>query len=401
MNTMLPQQAEERPVIVHVLHRLYLAGAEVLAAELARKLGGPGGVFRFTFVCLDEIGPLGEQLQQEGFEVVSLARRPGVDWQVARRLAEWVQRWKVGLIHAHQYTPFFYAAASRLPPANWTCRGPAILFTEHGRHYPDPRKWRRVLANKVLLRPGDRVTAVGRFVRDALVEREGIPGKRIQVIYNGIDPERFPQGSQAQAVRVQVRQELGISLDQVVAVQVARFHPVKDHETGLRAWAEVQRRWAGGRQPGSLLLLVGDGPQRPVMEKLTEELGIAGSVRFLGVRNDVERLLTASDLFMLSSLSEGISVTLLEAMAAGLPVAATDVGGNSEVVEEERTGFLSPRQDVQRLAENLWRLLKDPDLRRKLGAAGRQRVLERFTQARMHQEYAQLYARMLGGRGRG
>jgi glycosyltransferase involved in cell wall biosynthesis len=171
---------------------------------------------------------------------------------------------------------------------------------------------------------------------------------------------------------------------------VARFHPVKDHATALRALAEVVKQ-----TPEAVLLLAGDGEKRGELEQLVESLGIARHVKFLGVRSDVPDLMAAADVFVLSSLSEGISVTLLEAMGCALPIAATDVGGNGEVVAHGVTGLLSPRGDASGLAGNLVRLLRDVELRRRMGAAGRARLLERFTQDQMHQRYAQIYQDML------
>jgi glycosyltransferase involved in cell wall biosynthesis len=383
MNTRLASTSHSPVTIGHVLHRLYLAGAEVLAADLARRLGGR---YRFVFLCLDEIGPLGEELAGEGFEVIDLARRPGVDWSVAKRLRQAVVRHGIDLLHSHQYTPFFYAATSRCLSSE-----PPVLFTEHGRHYPDRRSVKRVIANRVLLRRHDRVTAVGAFVKQALVYNEGIPAPRIEVVLNGIDPERFSDDHLI-GVGADARRELGIPPERPVILQVARFHPVKDHATAIRALAEVVKQ-----VPDALLVLAGDGDRRVDAQSLVDDLGLTSNVRFLGVRSDIPRLMAAADVFMLSSLSEGISVTLLEAMAASLPIVTTDVGGNSEIVVDGETGYLSPRGDESRLAGNLVRLLRDDDARHRMGRAGRQRLLEHFTQRQMHDAYERVYEQMLAG----
>lgn len=369
----------EPATIGHVLHRLDRAGAEVLAAELARALNDR---FRFAFLCLDGVGPLGEQLRDEGFAVVELGRKPGLDLAVAGRLRDAAAEHRVHVLHAHQYTPFFYSALSRglgeMPP---------ILFTEHGRHYPDPRKFKRMVANQCLLRRCDRVTAVGRFVKRALVRNEGLPARRVDVIYNGITPAVGPASA---ADRRAARQLLNIDEHDRVVMQVARFHPVKDHETSIRAFAQVARQVARAR-----LVLVGDGEGRSRCEALAAELQVAGRVTFTGVRADVSALLPAADVFVLSSLSEGVSVTLLEAMNAGIAICATDVGGNGEVVNHERTGLLSPRRDPQKLAEHVISLLNQPHRRAAMGEAGRQKLLRQFTQAQMHGAYADLYDTML------
>ncbi len=372
----------QRPTIAHVLHRLYLAGAEVLAAALGRRLQDR---YRFVYLCLDEVGPLGRQLSEEGFAVEDLRRRPGVDWSVAGRLRRCVEQHGIDLLHAHQYTPFFYAATARGLRAT-----PPVLFTEHGRHYPDHRRTKRVIANRFLLRRADRVTAVGQFVKQALIDHEGIGSGRIEVVHNGIDPQIFEQACTPTA-RAAVRGEWGVADDQPVILQVARFHPVKDHATAIRALAGVVRE-----VPNAVLVMAGDGDRLQEMEGLAQRLGVSGNTRFLGVRQDIPNLMAGADAFILSSLSEGISVTLLEAMAAGLAIATTDVGGNSEIVVEGQTGLLSPRADPEKLSQNLVRLLRDEDLRGRMGRAGRERLHECFTQHRMHGAYQAIYEQMLG-----
>jgi glycosyltransferase involved in cell wall biosynthesis len=383
--------AREQPVICHVLHQLYLAGAEVLAAGLARKLSHR---YRFIFACLDDLGPLGDRLRNEGFEVIVLHRQPGVDWTVSKHLRRVCREHKVSLLHAHQYSPFFYAANSRGILGTLRSR-PAILFTEHGRHYPDYRRPKRVWANKLMLARHDRVTAVGQFVKQALIENEGIPEQRISVIYNGIDPAQFRSAAgedqaDVDRIRRETRQELGIGPDTPVVLHVARMHPVKDHITGLAAMVNVVRE-----MPDAQLLLAGDGVERRRLEAKANEFGIKDNVKFLGIREDVPRLMAATDVFMLCSVSEGVSVTLLEAMAAGRPVAATDVGGNGEVVGHGSAGFLSKRGNSAELGKNLLSLLRNPSLRTKMGRAGRDRLIKQFSQEQMHTAYAKLYDEML------
>lgn len=380
MNKITNSHPPPKPTIAHVLHRLDLAGAELLAADLARELQGQ---YNFVFLCLDEVGKLGKRLQSEGFTVIGLGRKPGIDLPLTLRLRKLIRRYHITLLHAHQYSPFAYAALARLPR-----QFPPILFTEHGRHYPDPRKPKRLVANKFLLKPGDRITAVGQFVKRALVDREGLPAKRIDVIHNGIDPDRFAPNGQTNPNTL--RSTLNLPPSAPLVLQIARFHPVKDHATALHAFTRTRQTL-----PNAHLALVGDGQQRPEIEKLVADLRIASHVHLLGLREDIPELLHEADAFMLSSLSEGISVTLLEAMAAERPIVATAVGGNAEVVEHGRTGLLSPRQDPTTLAHNLTALLQSPPLRRRMGAAGRHRLLQHFTQQQMHHAYAELYRRIL------
>lgn len=370
----------DRPVICQVLHSLHVGGAEVLAAELARGLAGQ---FQFVFACLDELGPLGESLRREGFVVEVLGRKAGLDVGCVRRLAQFLARQQVALVHAHQYTPFFYARAPF-----WLARRPPVLFTEHGRFHPDLPNRKRMLFNRLFLRQCDRVVAVGQAVKQALVANEGIPPGRIDVIYNGVRLEAFAPDPSA---RHEVRRELGIGPQAPVAILVARLDPIKDHATALEVAARVQQT-----HPDFRLLLVGEGPSRPAIEAHIAARGLAGTVHLLGLRSDVPRLLAAADLFLLTSRSEGIPVTLIEAMGAGLPVVATQVGGVPEVVIENETGLLAPAGDAAALAEAVQRLLADPTWRQRLGRAGQARAAALFSQEAMHAAYARRYAEMLG-----
>lgn len=371
-----------RPVIAHILHRLDRAGAEVLAAGLARSLRDD---YQSVFFCLDGLGPLAEELRGEGFVVASFDRRPGIDRSVAKRMRTAIAEHGVSLLHGHQYTPFFYASLARgLSPG--ARRKLPLIFTEHGRHYPDHRSAKRVLANKLLLARHDAVTAVGGFVRQALIDNEGIAASRIEVIHNGIAPGTGPTADASERART----ELGLDASAPVIMQVARFHSVKDHATAVRAFAAVH-----AAMPDARLVLVGDGPGRPGIEQSVAALGLTEAVVFTGVRADVRALLPGADVFLLSSLSEGISVTLLEAMDAGLPIVATAVGGNGEVVADGQTGLLAPRGDFAVLGRHLRALLTDRDRARAYGQAGRRRLLDRFSQQQMHAGYADAYQALL------
>ncbi len=170
---------------------------------------------------------------------------------------------------------------------------------------------------------------------------------------------------------------------------VARFHPVKDHRMLLHAFAELLKT-----HPDVDLLLAGDGPLRRELEQQCGELKIADRVKFLGVRSDVPNLLQAADVFTLTSLSEAASLTLLEAMASGLPVVVTNVGGNPEIVRDGREGLLVPRGDATAAAAAFRILFDDPELAARLGAAGPKRVHDHFQLEQTIDAYAELYERL-------
>jgi glycosyltransferase involved in cell wall biosynthesis len=373
---------DARPVVCQLVHTLNVGGAEVLAGNLARRLRDR---YRFVFLCLDDLGPGAEQLKAEGFDVEVIGRKPGLDWRCPLRLAA---RWRhhgVQLVQAHQYTPFFYALLGRVRAG----RVP-IVFTEHGRHFPDYPRPKRKVANWVLMKRRDRVVAVGRSVKQALLENEGIPDRKVEVIPNGIDTDRFVPSP---AVRAEVRAELGLRSDEYAVLMVARLDPIKDHLTALRACVR-----AGRVIPGLKLVVVGDGPERPAIEAFIREHKLGGLVRLLGTRHDVPRLLTAADTLLLTSVSEGIPLTIIEAMATGVPVVSTAVGSVADVVTPS-VGLLADARDDVAVAGHLANLGRSRLLRVAMGDQGRARAVAEFSEAVMAARYAKLFDATIGSVG--
>jgi len=257
------------------------------------------------------------------------------------------------------------------------------MFTEHGRHYPDVVSARRRWINRLLLdRMADDVNAVCEFSARSLAEKDGFRGSRIRVISNGIDAPKY----EAVADRGALKARLGLAPERRYVICVARFHPVKDYRTLIAAFAQI------ASQVGDVdLLLAGDGELRPAIEAQIRELGLAARVRLLGVRRDVADLLRASDVFALTSASEAASITLLEAMGAGLPVVVTAVGGNPELVRGGTDGLLTPRADAGAAARALQLILGDRALAWTFGASGRARVRDSFSLDRTVEAYHARY----------
>ncbi len=334
-------------------------------------------------VVLDEEGPLGEEFAAIDVPVWFTRRGEGFDRSQIRQIGEIVKAFQPDVIQAHQYTPFFYSAL-----AHRKQKTGRILFTEHGRHWPDVVGWKRRWANRLFFaRRAAKVTAVCDFTRRALIEKEGIPAGRIEVIYNGVEMERFTGLD-----REECRRRWDLPDDVPAVVQVGNLRAVKDHPTALKAWATAHQH-----VPDALLLLAGDGPDRAKLEALAEELGLSESVRFLGNVREIPSLLAAADVMLMTSVSEAHSVSLLEGMATGLPVVATDVGGIPETVADGETGLLAPRQDASGLAENLVSLLADANQRARMGAAGRERCRHLFQRKDMHRRYLEIYRDLVGG----
>jgi L-malate glycosyltransferase len=378
--TLAVMNARRRPTICHVLHSLHIGGGELLARDIARAHESE---YRPIFALLDDLGRVGRELQEQGYVVEVVGRRDRFDPRCAWRLRQVLIRERAAVIHAHQYGPLLYSAIARLPSGQ-----PPIVFHEHGRHWPDYRRPKRVLANRILLRPRDRFVAVGEAVRRALVEFEGLPEARVRVIYNGINLAPFDP---ARSMRARVRVEHGWPEHTRIVMQVARLNRLKDHATSMRAIAQL-----AGAVPNCRLVFVGEGEEEPALRALHEELRLGTQVEFLGARSDVPRLLHAADAFLLTSITEGIPLTLIEAMAAGLPCVATAVGGVPEVLVDGVTGLLAPAGDPSAIADGLRRILCDPLMATRLGQAGRERAAHHFAIAPMQAQYAQIYGELCG-----
>lgn len=373
-----------RPIrIGFVLHSMGVAGAEVLVAEILER---GGDALAPTILCLDEVGELGHRLRSRGVDVLALGRRPGLDLHLAGALARTARERDLELLHAHQYTPFFYSAIARMRRrAEFK-----LILTEHGRHYPDRVSRRRRWANRWLLdRLADAITGCSDFSRRGLAEVDGFAAERIELIPNGVDIARYSTGE-----RSELRRELRLDAERTLVACVARFHPVKDHETLLRAFARVT-----AERDDVDLLLAGDGPLRGRLQELATDLGISARVFFLGIRDDVPKLLRAIDIFCMTSLSEAASLTILEAMAAGAALVVTAVGGNPELVRDGRDGLLVARGDTAGAADAILRLAADPEERSRLGASAQRRVDSGFRLDQTVDSYLELYRRLTRNEG--
>src|SRR5262249_28423352 len=204
------------------------------------------------------------------------------------------------------------------------------------------------------------VTACCHFSAEGLTKTDGFAGARIEIIENGIEVEKYgPPADKSLA-----KEDVGLEPDRRYLIHVARHHPVKDQPTLVRGFAR-----AAAELPDVDLLMVGDGPLRAELEALARELRVSTRVSFLGIRTDIPEVMRAADAFALTSLSEAASLTLLEAMASGLPAIVTAVGGNPEIVRHEKEGLLFPRGDAVGCASAIQRVFREPELAARLGAA--------------------------------
>jgi glycosyltransferase involved in cell wall biosynthesis len=367
------------PSLVYVVNALNAGGTERLVVDMSRAFARE---FDLRVVCLDEPGIWAAALRADGIPVHCLWRRPGLDLAMPRKLAAIFRAAGTRIVHAHQCTPWFYAALARL-----RYRAPALLLEEHGRFYPEVLNRKRVFLNRMLIRNlTHEFVAVSQDVRSRLERFEGLDASRVRVIYNGVTA-RAPLSA---AARQRLRAELGFSPGDFVIGTVGRFDSIKNLPMLVRAIASL-----GADAHRVRGLLVGDGPEMSRISALVNELDLGSRVRLTGFREDARELAQCMDLFVLSSFSEGTSMALLEAIAVGVPVAVTAVGGNPEIVSAGETGWVVPSDDVGALSAALREALADEGARTRRSAAGQRRFDERFRFETMLENYRELYRELL------
>ena len=372
------------PLVAHVVHHFGTGGLENGLVHLIN--GTPPGRYRHALVCLADATDFVRRIHQPGVELIQLHRRAGQDWAVLARLGRTLRALRPAIVHTRNLS----ALEGQIPAA--LVSGARRVHGEHGRDVFDlagaNRKYN--LLRRAIRPLVHRYVPVSRDLAEWLERRIGVEPERIRQIYNGVDPLRF---SPRQGARPNLAPPGFLPDPALVVGTVGRLAGVKDQATLLDAFACAT---SGDAIPQARLVLVGDGPLRKDLEGRARALGIAGRVWFAGDRADVNDLMRLFDLFALPSLGEGISNTVLEAMASGLPVIATRVGGNPELVREGSTGVLVPPGDPEALGAQIARLLADADLRRGLGRAARERIIQGFSWERCVEQYLGVYDELLG-----
>lgn len=371
-----------RPVrVLHVIEAMHQGGAESLVIEHVRN-AGPG--VEVQVCAINRGGPALEQVRALGASV-SVLRKPGSSGplarvQAVRALIRLTRTSGATVLHGHNPTGALHAwLAARLAGV------PALLRTEHSLHYPGRHSRFYPMLERIATPSTQFVVCVCEAVRASHVRRFAGQGERFVTVLNGIGPAGPGAG------RAALRASLGLADHHLAVLTVGSLTAQKAQTTLLEAFARV-----AAQSPAARLLVAGEGPLRADLEAQAASPELAGRVRFLGERPDVADLLEAADLFVLSSVREGLPVTLIEAMRAGRAAVATAAGGCAEAIRDGETGLVAPVGDVAALAGAINALLADPARRAGMGHAARTRWENRFTAARMVAETEALYRRALG-----
>jgi sugar transferase (PEP-CTERM/EpsH1 system associated) len=369
-------------VVLHVVFSLDLGGLERVVVDLVREGEGLGQ--RVAVVCLQQPGRLAPQVEALGARVACLGKPSGLHLRTMGRMGTLLRTLRPDIVHTHQIGALFYAGpAGRLSGAR------AVVHTEHGKHYPG--RFRTRLLARLAGRWAERFFCVSQDIATAAVALGIVPSRKVRVVPNGIDTTRFGQGGD----RTAVRRWLGLPPEAIVIGTVGRLDEIKRQDLLIRAFGVVRVRF-----PEVHLLLVGDGPRRDELRGLAEGLGLIDCVHFAGYQAEPERFLQAMDLFALTSRSEGMPLSILEAWAAGLPVVASRVGGLPELIAQGRTGLLFAPDDETELARALAELIGDPGRAQQIGARGRDRARSQFDVSVMAGRYDGHYRELLANRGR-
>lgn len=373
--------------ILHVIPSLDVGGMENGVVNVINVL--PADRFEHHVACLLHTGPLAERIRgRAGVTEMHAGRHDPI---ATLRLARTILRYRPHIVHARNWNAWPDAAAA----CAITGIG-RLVWSIHG-WTTDQRMTRmRALACRQLARSTHQLCGVCLDAAARFADEAGVPLRRFEIVYNGVDARRFTPRTDRAALRA----TLGLPPETFVIGTVGRFDPMKRYDLLIEAVARLREEDRSGSMPAVQLVFAGDGPEETRLRETAARLGVERDVRFLGRRSDVPAVLAALDLFTLTSRGEGMSNAILEAMACGLPVVATRVGGNAEIVMDGETGLLIESANVEQLVAALRRLIGQPGVRAAMGAAGRQRVESAFTMQRMAEAYTSMYDRVAKGRNR-
>jgi sugar transferase (PEP-CTERM/EpsH1 system associated) len=378
----------EPRLIAHVVYHFGVGGLENGVVNLINRL--PASRWRHAVIALTQVSPgMKTRVTRPDVTYVALDKGPGHLYPLYPRLFRVFRELRPAVVHTRNLAALEAVVSARLAGV------PAVVHGEHGRDANDidgrnvRNQWTRRLFSPFVTR----YVALSADLDRYLAERVGIAASRVTQIINGVDTGQFvPRGRERTAIA-------GCPFTDprhFIVGTVGRLDAVKDQTNLARAFVSALRRHSGARER-LRLVIVGEGPLRDEVQRVLAGADATHLAWFAGERHDVADVMRGLDLFVLPSLAEGISNTLLEAMASGLPVIATRVGGNAELMEEGLTGRLVPRADPEAMATEILHYFDDPLLARRHGSAGRSLVEKRFSLDLMVRRYDELYSSVLGG----
>jgi sugar transferase (PEP-CTERM/EpsH1 system associated) len=363
--------------ILHVLHAFSAGGLE---NGIVNIINGSPDHFVHELCLLSKSGEFADRLKRP-VVVHEMNKAGGNSLGIVIRLRELFSRRQFDIVHTRNWAAFDGVIAACLTPK------PVLVHGEHGRDISDPegRVFRRNFSRRLLAFRARKFVAVSKDLYGWLKDTVHIPVKKLEFIPNGVDTDRFSPGRD-----LPLREQLGIGRQEFVIGTIGRLDPVKNHQGLIRAVRLLQDRGHSVR-----LVIVGDGPMRRQLEEQLQTAGLAPQALRLGYRPDVDRFYRVFDTFVLNSFAEGMSNTLLEAMASGVPIVCTDTGGNGELVAHNTRGLLVKPGDDAGLADALDHFVRFSSERENLAISARRFTEERFSLQTMIRRYSSLYASLV------
>jgi glycosyltransferase involved in cell wall biosynthesis len=361
--------------VVHVVLSLEVGGLEQVVLHLTRAAEDLQQ--RVSILCIERLGALQKAAEELGAKLYCINKQPGLRFDTVQKVKAILATLKPDVVHTHQIGALFYTG-----PAARSLQIPVIVHTEHGKQI---NTWKQKLLGWWAARYANRLYAVSADIKTALAQAIA-PASKIDVVPNGIDVKALQQPSDLESLRAQWQ----IPINAPVIGTVARLAPVKRQDLLLELFRVVRTQ-----VPDCHLILVGDGEERTRLESLAQEMGISDDVRFVGMQDKPADFLHLMSAFVLTSESEGMPLSLLEAWAVGLPVFVFAVGGLPELVKEGNTGYLATFGEVTVLAEKVIKHLKKPAVAKLLVERGRDKVLREFDIRSMAATYDQHYRALL------
>ena len=367
-----------KPKIAQFILSMDVGGAERLVRVLSRQLKTEG--VENCVCCFDKIEKFQEEFAKSGVPLRLIKRRPCVfDWKVISPLMKYIKEENVGLIHAHDLSSLTYAVV-----AGKLC-GTRIIMTEHSRHYVNA-SWKRRMEKWLFVMAADCLVEVSQDLKTASMKREKIPAGRIEVIENGVDIDAFKN-----ADPLPLHQLYNIDDSNILILSVGRLETIKGQQYLIRAMAEQSLKALPVH-----LILVGEGSQKNELIRMAEQLEVSDRINFLGSRQDIPELMASCDLFVIPSESEGLPFVLLEAIAAGLPVISTEVGGIPAIIGENERGVLVPPCKPDALSAAIQKLLNNKGKAHQISINALQFLHANYSQQAMLIKYKRIYEKLLG-----
>jgi len=365
--------------LLHIALSMEHGGLERIINHFARNLDRD--IFEMSICCLDGGGEFLNDLSGLSIQSKVLARKPGlVDFRVLWALTTHIHKEKIDIIHSHSGCSFYASVAAVLGGAK------GVIHTDHGRLVPD--RLSLILEDMLSSYVMNAYVAVSEQLARYLSSKARISNRKLHVIINGVDTTRFVPLTELRIK--QIRNDLDIPEGAEIIGTICRLDPVKNLSfmiQTIRPVLEARERM--------FILIVGDGPDRENLETMVRHMRLGRKVKFLGKQNNIENIMPVFDAFVLPSISEGTSMTILEAMACGIPVIASAVGGNVDLIQEGVNGYLFPLDRPDILAQRVIELLDSPDKQRDLGSRGRDIAEKKFNLDRMMETYSSLYLKTI------